>query len=171
MRDVVSVVVGSFLLALTAQILIPLPFSPVPVTLQTFGVLMIGAVLGPKKGAFSVLLYIAEGAFGLPVFAGAGAGLARLLGPTGGYLVSFVGAAYLMGWLCERGWQKGFIRAFAASIFATAVIFVGGLLWLSMYVGPQKIWMLGLLPFLPGAVVKCLATASFLSGSQFLKKG
>ncbi len=89
---------------------IQLPFSPVPITGQTMAVLLVGALLGSRRGALAVLAYIAEGLAGLPVFAGGAAGLARLFGPTGGYLVGFVAAAFLVGWLAERGWIDALAR-------------------------------------------------------------
>jgi biotin transport system substrate-specific component len=104
--DAVLVVTGSVFIALLAQVAIPLPFSPVPITGQTFAVLLVGVLLGSRRGGLGVLLYLLEGAAGLPFFAGGTAGLARLAGPTGGYLVGFVVAAIVVGLLAERGWDR-----------------------------------------------------------------
>ena len=103
-RDVVLVLSGSLLIAITAQL--TLPMWPVPLTGQTFGVLLVGALLGRRLGPISVMTYIGEGAMGLPFFQGGGAGVAHLFGPTGGYLAGFVVAAFIVGWLCELGWDR-----------------------------------------------------------------
>lgn len=153
---------GSILLALLAQVAIPLPFSPVPITGQTFGVLLIGATLGSKRGALCILTYLAEGMAGLPVFTGAGAGMAALAGPTGGYLVGFVLAAYLTGWLAERGWDRNFKTNLLAMLLGNLVIYVGGLSWLGLLVGFDNVLTLGLFPFIPGDVVKILLAAGLL---------
>ena len=94
---------GSLLLALLARLSIPVPFSPIPITGQTFGILFLGALLGSRIGALSVIMYIMEGTIGLPVFAGGSIGFLYLLGPTGGYLIGFIPAIYLIGYLSERG--------------------------------------------------------------------
>ncbi|MCS6774751.1 MAG: biotin transporter BioY, partial [Thermoflexales bacterium] len=98
-REVLVVLLGSWLVALLAQVTIPL--QPVPITGQTFGVLLVGAALGARRGAMAMLVYLAQGLLGLPFFAGGASGIGRLLGPTGGYLVGFVFAAALVGWLSE----------------------------------------------------------------------
>lgn len=113
-RLVFLVVAGSVLIALLAQLEIPL--QPVPITGQTFGVLLVGALLGSRLGAVTVLTYLAWGAIGLPVFAGGISGPARLVGPTGGYLVGFVGAAFLVGWLSERGWDRRILTTAVAML-------------------------------------------------------
>lgn len=108
--QVALVVAGSLLVALLAQVSIPLPFTPVPVTGQTLGVLLVGGALGSRLGAASLALYLGEGAIGLPVFAGGVGGLP--VGPTGGYLVGFVLMAYVVGYLAERGWDRSWGRSF-----------------------------------------------------------
>ncbi|RPJ40883.1 MAG: biotin transporter BioY, partial [Candidatus Latescibacterota bacterium] len=105
---------ASLLLALSARVAIPLPFSPVPISGQSFAVLLVGALLGSRRGSAAVLLYLAEGAVGLPVFAGGAGGAAYLVGPTGGYLAAFLPAAFVVGALCERGWDKRVPGAAAA---------------------------------------------------------
>jgi len=152
---------GSLLIAGAAQIAIPLPFSPVPITGQTFAVLLMGATLGSKRGALCLLTYLTEGAAGLPVFTGAGAGIATLAGPTGGYLIGFVVAAYLTGWLAERGWDRRLQTNFLAMLLGNLVIYVFGLAWLGVLVGYDKVLTLGLLPFIPGDLLK-LAIATGL---------
>ena len=151
------VVGGSLLLALAAHVAVP--FWPVPITLQTFAVLLIGAVGGPQLAAVTVLAYLVEGLLGLPVFA-RGAGLATLAGPTGGYLVGYVPAAVLAGLAARKGWLSGPIRTIACFVVADAVVFAFGLSWLSLSVGWSKVIAAGLTPFLLGEAIKIgLATA------------
>lgn len=159
-RDIALILVGSWLVALFAQIQIPL--WPVPITGQTFGVLLIGALLGSRRGTLSLLAYLAQGAAGLPFFAGSAAGIAVLAGPTGGYLVGFVAAAYVVGWLSERGWDRRFATAVAAMLVGNLVIYTFGLSWLVHFVGRETLLQAGLLPFLPGDLAKILLAALVL---------
>lgn len=162
LRDALLVVVSSMLVALSAQIRIDLPFTPVPITGQTFGVLLAGAVLGASRGALSLALYLAEGAMGLPVFAGGAAGVHYLVGPTGGYLVGFVLAAGAVGWLAERGWDRRLGTAILAMLVGNMIIYLVGLPWLARFVGSQAAVVKGLLPFIPGDILKLLLAASAL---------
>jgi biotin transport system substrate-specific component len=159
LHTLLLVVGGSLVVALSAQLVVRLPFTPVPVTGQTLGVLLVGAALGARRGAAALALYLMEGAAGLPFFAGGMAGAAYLLGPTGGYLVAFPLAAFVTGWAAERGWDRNWLTTAAAMILGVAVIFAGGLAGLSLFVGWERVWAAGLLPFLPGAVIK-IAVAS-----------
>ncbi|MBI4473498.1 MAG: biotin transporter BioY [Acidobacteria bacterium] len=165
-QDFAFVVVGSFLVALSAQFAIPLPWTPVPVTLQPLAVLLVGAFLGPWRGAAAMFLYLLEGAAGLPVFTPMGApGLARLLGPTGGYLMSYPFAAYLIGHFADRGWTKTFKLALPAFLLTSFVILFFGGAW--MVLGGSRTLsealMLGVLPFLPWDFLKILFAASLTS--------
>lgn len=170
-REVALVLSGTALIAVAAQIAIPLPFSPVPITGQTLAVLMTGALLGSRRGALSVLAYLTEGAIGFPVFAGSGAGLARLLGPRGGYLVGFVAAAWIVGRLCEVGWDRKLHTAALAMLVGNVVIYLFGLPWLAHFVGIEKVLVAGLLPFVPGDLFKLILAASALpSGWQILEQ-
>lgn len=163
--DAALVLGASLVIALSAQVAIQLPFSPVPVTGQTMAVLLVGALLGSRRGALAVLAYIAQGLAGLPVFAGGAAGLARLFGPTGGYLVGFVAAAFLVGWLAERGWDRRFGTTLAAMTLGNLVIYGVGALWLAVFVGGlSRAWSLGVLPFLPGDALKIVLAAVLLPG-------
>lgn len=153
-KRVLQIVAGSLLTALTAQISIPLPFTPVPITGQTFGVLLIGAALGKWRGAISMMLYLTEGAAGLPFFAGGSLGAVHLLGPTAGYLWSYPLAAYLIGWLAEHNWDKHFTTILAAMAMANALILVLGAAWLAYFVGIQNAFIKGILPFLIGDALK-----------------
>lgn len=152
--DLVWILGGTLLIALSAQMAITLPFSPVPVTGQTLAVLWIGVLLGSRRAGLCLLTYLAEGSMGFPVFAGGGAGAAHLLGPTGGYLLGFLPAAFLVGWLAERGWDKRFGTAFAAMLIGNIVIYAFGLPWLAHFVGSERVWLAGCLPFIPGDLTK-----------------
>lgn len=123
-HDLALALAGSWLVALLSQLLIPI--QPVPITGQTFGVLLVGAALGWRKGALALLLYVLQGVAGLPFFAGGASGIARLLGPTGGYLIGFVFAAALTGWLSERGWDRRFLSTLLAMALGNAVIYLLG---------------------------------------------
>jgi len=157
-----TVVAASLLLTLSAKI--EVPFYPVPLSLQTFAVLGLGFVLGSRLAGSAVLLYLVEGAAGLPVFAGTpekGVGLAYLMGPTGGYLVGFLLAAILCGLLAERGWGKSVISTLSGMVIGNIVIYAFGLFWLGSLLGWDKpILNWGLYPFLLGDALKiALATA------------
>jgi len=168
-REALLVLGASVLIALAAQVAIPLPFNLVPVTGQTFAVLLVGALLGSRRVALSLLAYLAEGVVGLPVFAGGSGGLARLLGPTGGYLLGFVASAWVVGWLCEQGWGRRVKTALLAMLAGNIVIYLCGLLWLAHFVGAERVLALGLLPFIPGDLVKlALATSALSSGQKML---
>ena len=168
-QNVLLVITGSLFVALCAQVSVPLPFSPVPVTGQTFAVLLLGAVFGARRSAAALVLYLAEGAAGLPVFAPFGPpGLARLAGPTGGYLLALPAAAFVLGWLVEafagrRAWWRWLVAVLAAE----AVIFAAGVGWLKL--ATQTTWAgalgLGLLPFLPGELFKAALVAGLLPAS------
>jgi biotin transport system substrate-specific component len=152
-------VAGSALIALTAQIQIPLPFSPVPVTGQTFGVLLVAASLGAMLGPASVGLYVLEGAIGLPVYAGGASGIARLTGPTGGYLVGFVAAAFVIGALVRRGWDRRIATAAAAMLAGEVLIYAFGLAWLARFPLPVGVLEAGLYPFIVGDLYKLALAA------------
>lgn len=168
--DFALVLGGSLFIALSAQIAIPLPFSPVPITGQTLAVLLSGALLGSRRGGLCLLAYLAEGLTGLPVFAGGTAGLSHLLGPTGGYLVGFVVAAYITGLLAERGWDRRIITTFLAMLLGNIVIYAFGLPWLARFSGVERVLSLGLYPFIPGDLLKlALATMLLPSGWKMLE--
>lgn len=164
LRNVILAVGGTALLALSAKIQVP--FYPVPMTMQTFVVLAIGMAYGWRLGGATLLLYMAEGAAGLPVFAGTpekGIGLAYMLGGTGGYLIGFVMAAALCGWLAERGWDRRLLTTATAMLIGNIVIYLPGLLWLGTLFGwdkPLLEW--GLTPFLLGDLTKLALAAIVL---------
>lgn len=167
-REVVLILGGSFVVALLAQLVIVLPVSPVPITGQTLGVLLVGALLGSRRGALSMLTYVAEGVGGMPVFAGGTSGPAVLLGPTGGYLVGFVVAAFVVGRLCEWGWDRRLPTAAAAMSLGNLVIYVAGVAWLVRFVGSEQVLTAGVLPFIPGDVLKIAAATFLLPGGWYL---
>lgn len=161
---------GSAFVALMARVSIPLPFSPVPITGQTFAVLLVGTLLGSVRGATALGLYLLWGALGLPVFAGGRGGIVHILGPTGGYLLGFVAAAYTVGLLAQRGWDRRPWTCALSMAVGNALIYILGLPWLAGYVGPDKVLRLGLLPFIPGDLLKVLAAVIILpSGWKLLR--
>ncbi len=154
LRKVILVALGTALLTLSAKVNLPLPY--VPMTLQTLAVLMIGAAYGRYLGAATVLAYLAEGAMGLPVFAGPVGGLAPLMGPTGGYLAGFVVAAFVTGWLSERGWDRSVPLLFVAMGLGHIIILAAGFGWLAfgLKLGVEKAWLVGIVPFLAASLIK-----------------
>jgi biotin transport system substrate-specific component len=166
LRDALLILGGAALVALVAQA--ELPLRPVPVTLQTLAVLLVGAALGWKRGAASMATYLLAGAAGLPVFAGGSMGLAKFAGPTGGYLLSYVFAAALVGWLVQRyALDRRPLGAAAAMLAASTVIYGFGLTWLGMVTGleGQALLTAGLTPFLLGDALKIGLAALLLPGA------
>ncbi len=163
-RDAVLVVLFSGFVALTAQIKIPV--GAVPFTLQTLGVLLTGAVLGSRRGALTLGVYAVEGAIGLPVFAGGAFGVPYMLGPTGGYLIGFIAAAWLVGALAERGWDRRLPLAALAMVLGNLVIYAFGVAWLAVVLGSlSKAIMGGVVPFLLGDLAKIALAAVVLPGA------
>lgn len=161
LTNVATVIAASLLLALSAKISVP--FYPVPLTMQTFVVIGLGLALGPQRGLAAVLLYLAEGAAGLPVFAGTpekGIGIAYMMGPTGGYLAGYIPAVLIAGWLALCGWDRNPFLTLAAALLAGAVIYVPGLLWLGSVIGfDRPVLQYGLYPFVFGDIVKAALAA------------
>lgn len=168
--DAALVLAGSVLIALSARAAFYL-FGLVPVTGQTFAVALVGALLGSRRGAAAAALYVLQGACGLPVFAGGAAGPAYLVGPTGGYLLGFILAAGAIGLLAERGWDRRFATTVAAMAIGDAALFVPGVIWLAVFVGPAAALVNGLLLFLPVEVVKVGLAAWLLpAGWKLLRR-
>lgn len=169
-RQAALVVAFGTLMWPLARVAIPLPFSQVPITGQTLGVLLAGALLGGRGGALAMLSYLAEGLSGLPVFAGglsawspsAIGGPPVIVGPTAGYLFSYPIAAYLVGALAERGWDRRFGTAVAAMLLGEVAIYAIGLAWLARFVGAAQAVPLGLFPFIPGDMLKLFIAAAVL---------
>jgi len=167
LRNAVLAVTGSLLLWLCAKIQIP--FYPVPLTMGTLAVLLIGAAYGWRLGLVTVALYLAEGAAGLPVFAGTpekGIGLAYMLGGTGGYLLGYLMAVGAVGWLAERGFDRNFFTTALAMFIGNVLIYAPGLLWLGILFGWDKpILEWGLTPFIFGDLTKLALAAAILPGA------
>jgi biotin transporter BioY len=144
--------------------------GPVPISGQTFAVLLAGALLGSRRGALSQLSYLAIGATGIPFwFALGGAlGMARLIGPTGGYLFGFVAVAFVVGWLAERGWDKHIWTAVLAMLAGSVVLYVFGLSWLTQFVPQSKVLQVGLYPFIIGDLLKIVLAAVLLPSGWLL---
>jgi len=166
LRGLVLVLVGTAVLWASAKIQVP--FYPVPMTLQTLAVLGLGMAYGWRLAFATLLLYLAEGTLGLAVFAGTpekGIGVAYMLGPTGGYLLGFLLAATLCGWLAERGWDRNVVTTALAMLLGNIVIYLPGLLWLGAVVGWDKpVLEWGLTPFLLGDATKLVLAALILPG-------
>lgn len=161
-RDIVLVLGASLLTGLSAQAEIRLPVTPVPVTLQPLAVFLAGAMLGSRRGALAMLAYLLEGALGLPFFAGGAAGLAHLAGPTGGYLLGFVPAAFVIGWFAERGWDRDVLRTLVAMAAGSVLLFACGLTQLATFVGRDRVLEAGLYPFVIGDLIKMAVAAGLL---------
>src|ERR671926_217211 len=160
-RSAGLVIVFSLFIAAWAQFTIQ---GPIPITGQTFAVLLTGALLGSRLGAAAVIAYLIEGALGLPFFAGGGGGIVRFFGPTGGYLVAFPAAAFVTGAFAEHGWDKRYPTAVAAMAIGSALIFLGGWAWYAMLTNtpPVVAFQLAVLKFLPGDVIKIALAAAVL---------
>ncbi len=152
---------ASLFLALLSQISIPLVFTPVPLSAQTFGMMLIGALMGKTRGTLAMLLYLAEGCMGLPFFAGGYAGFLRLMGPTGGYFIGFLLQVYIAGWIWERRWLKS-LSLFGGLLLSCLLQMSLGMLWLSHFVGWKFVFLEGFLPFIPGEIVKAIGVIAYL---------
>jgi len=168
----VGLVIGfSLLTALSAQIIIPVP--PVPFTAQTFAVVLTGALLGSRLGAITMIVYLIEGACGLPFFSGGSGGILHLMGPTGGYLIAFPAAAFITGAFAEHEWDRKFLTAVAAMTIGTVLILLAGWLWYSLVLrtSPALTVFPTVVRFIPGDLLKiCLAAAVLPSGWKLVKR-
>jgi len=159
------------LVAACAHVSLPLPFTPVPLTLQNFAVLLVGMALGPVAAFSAMVLYLAQGAMGLPMFTPNGPmGVARLLGPTAGYLFAYPLAAASAGWAvyAMRNVSSRFTRGIVAGVVATLIIFILGAGWMAtlLHLNASATWHMAVAPFLPGEIVKVTAAASIFSAMQ-----
>jgi biotin transport system substrate-specific component len=166
-RQVALVVGASLFVALCARVTIPLPFTPVPLTVQNFGVLLVGLLLGSRRGFAALTLYLAEGAMGMPVFSPVGpAGIAHLLGPTGGFLLAYPLVAWLAGYVMEHG-SKTFVRAAMGGLLGEVVLFAGGLTWLAVLThSVAQAFRWGLYWFLFAEVIKVMMAAGIAARWQ-----
>ncbi len=164
--DVVLVAMGVTLIALSAQVVFHLPWTPVPITGQTFGVLLVGGAYGANRGFATLAAYLLVGGLGVGVFAAHSSGwdVLRLSSATGGYLVGMLVAATLVGWLADRGWDRNAARSFPAMVLGNVVIYAFGATWLAhaLDLSASQAWHLGVQPFLWGDAVKILLAAGLL---------
>ena len=159
--QVLAVLFGTLVLAASSQVSVPM--VPVPMTMQTLAVTLVGALYGWRLGGLTILVWLAQGALGLPVFAGGSGGFVRFFGPTAGYLLAFPIAGALTGWLVERGWNGSkLLLAFAAMLIGNALCLVLGAAWLAAMVGLPKAIAVGVAPFLLGAALKSVLGAGVL---------
>jgi biotin transport system substrate-specific component len=170
--NVLAVVVGSLILWAAAKVQVP--FYPVPMTLTTLAIMLIGACYGWRLGLATVALYLLEGALGLPVFSGTperGIGIAYMMGPTGGYLVGYLAAVAIVGWFAEHGADKSPLRMFVAMLAAGIVLLALGYAWLATLIGPEAAWVGGVLPFLLGDLLKvAIAALAVPAGNRLLRR-
>lgn len=166
LKAALTVLLGVIALSALAQISIPLPFTPVPITGQTFGVTLIALFYGRKLGVATVASYLAVGAAGLPVFANWASGLT--VGPTMGYLFGMLVSSFIVGTLADRGFTRSFLRAYVASLFGSLFIFGFGLAVLSFFVPKEMLLVSGLIPFIPGDLIKSALAALIASRSDHM---
>ncbi len=171
LKQTALVMAGTLLIALAAQVSVPM--FPVPMTLQTLAILTVGFALGARLGAITLLVYLAEGAMGLPVFANGHAGLPYMMGPTGGFLVGFVGMAWIAGWAADNGLARRALPAIAVALFASAFIYLPGLAWPAAILGTEwsSLWSGWMAPFLVGDAVKAVIAALAVSGGLATLRG
>ncbi|MER8830445.1 biotin transporter BioY [Mesorhizobium sp. M0938] len=164
-------IVGTLLLTLSAKTRVLL--GPVDISMQTLAVFLIAAAFGMRLGVATLLLYMAEGAMGLPVFQGTpekGIGIAYMLGSTGGYLAGFVVMAAIVGWAADRGWDRHPVKLFNAILVAEIVMMAMGFAWLALLIGPEKSWQFGVVPFIVGDLIKVGLAASLVPAVWSLLK-
>ncbi|TIL73225.1 MAG: biotin transporter BioY [Mesorhizobium sp.] len=164
-------IVGTLLLTLSAKTRVLL--GPVDISMQTLAVFLISAAFGMRLGVATLLLYMAEGAMGLPVFQGTpekGIGIAYMLGSTGGYLAGFVVMAAIVGWAADRGWDRHPVKLFNAMLVAEIVMMTMGFAWLALLIGPEKSWQFGVVPFIVGDLIKVGLAASLVPAVWSLLK-
>jgi biotin transport system substrate-specific component len=172
-HNAMRIAAANVLLLLCAQIALPLPWTPVPITGQTLGVMLVALLLGSRRGSLAVILYLLEGAAGLPVFQPFGApGAARFFSPTAGYLLACPLAAFLIGWLLERSVRRSIFRLTTALLAGEVIILAAGCAWLAAQFGwgPGAAFRAGALPFLPGEAVKIALVLAAVRGTDLLPR-
>ena len=161
LKNILLILSGTIFLALMSQLTIPLPFTPVPITGQTFAVMLIGLVYGKKLGSSTVITYIAAGSAGLPIFAGFSGGL-PFFTPSGGYIIGFFFAALICGYFADKGWTKYPVKLIAVLIIAHTVLYFFGLLQLNIFLPNKNVFAIGLYPFIAGDVIKMMILSALL---------
>lgn len=168
MVNTLTIIGASILIALAAQVAIPIPGSPVPLTLQPIAVLLVGVTLGAWRGSAAAALYLLEGISGLPVFAQGHGGPVWLIAPTAGYLWSYPFAAWLSGFVSQRGWGSTIVRSVSGMLLALAVIYLGGWSWLAVLTSTRVAFATGVAPFVLADIIKVALAASLLPYAQRL---
>lgn len=159
-KNILLVLGGVAFLSIMSQVLIPLPYTPVPISLGTFGVTLMALLYGRKLGTATILSYVAAGSLGAPIFAGGKAG--SLFSPTGGYILGYIVATIILGYLADRGVTKSYVKTILSLILSSAIILTLGSLVLSLFVPGKNAFMIGVLPFLPGDALKSTTTTLLL---------
>ncbi|WP_369711169.1 biotin transporter BioY [Leptotrichia sp. HSP-334] len=152
LKNILLVLGGVAFLSLMSQVIIPLPFTPVPISLGTFGVTLMALLYGRKLGTATILSYVAAGSLGAPIFAGFKSG--SLFSPTGGYILGYIVAAIILGYLSDKGVTKSYVKTFFSLLLSSAIILTLGSIVLSIFVPGKNVFMVGVLPFLPGDAIK-----------------
>ena len=169
LKSIFLVLSGVIFLSIMSQLIMPLYFTPVPISLGSFGVILITLLYGRKLGTATVLSYVATGSLGAPVFAGFKAG--SLFSPTGGYILGYIAAALILGFLSDKGIAKSYVKTFLSLLLVSVIILILGALVLMLFVPSKNIFMIGVLPFLPGDMLKVVAaTLLFPRLWKFIKK-
>ena len=169
LKNIFLVLSGVIFLSIMSQLIIPLYFTPVPISLGSFGVMLIALLYGRKLGTATVLSYVAAGSLGAPIFAGFKAG--SLFSPTGGYILGYIAAALILGFLFDKGIAKSYVKTFLSLLLVSVIIFVLGALVLMLFVPIKNVFMAGVLPFIPGDMLKAVAaTLLFPRLWKFIKK-
>ena len=169
LKSIFLVLSGVIFLSIMSQLIIPLYFTPVPISLGSFGVILIALVYGRKLGIATVLSYVAAGSLGTPIFAGFKAG--SLFSPTGGYILGYIAAALILGFLFDKGIAKSYVKTFLSLLLVSVIIFILGALVLMLFVPIKNVFMAGVLPFIPGDMLKAVAaTLLFPRLWKFIKK-
>ena len=169
LKNIFLVLSGVIFLSVMSQLIIPLYFTPVPISLGSFGIIMVALLYGRKLGTATVLSYVVAGSLGAPIFAGFKAG--SLFSPTGGYIVGYVAAAVILGFLSDKGIAKSYVKTFLSLLLVSVIIFILGALVLMLFVPIKNVFMAGVLPFIPGDMLKAVvATLLFPRLWKFIKK-
>ena len=169
LKSIFLVLSGVIFLSIMSQLIIPLYFTPVPISLGSFGVMLIALLYGRKLGTATVLSYVAAGSLGAPIFAGFKAG--SLFSPTGGYIIGYIVAAVILGYLSDKGIAKSYVKTFLSLLLVSVIIFILGALVLMLFVPIKNVFMAGVLPFIPGDMLKVVAaTLLFPRLWKFIKK-
>ena len=169
LKSIFLVLSGVIFLSIMSQLIIPLYFTPVPISLGSFGIMLVALLYGRKLGTATVISYVAAGSLGAPIFAGFKAG--SLFSPTGGYIIGYIVAAVILGYLSDRGIAKSYVKTFLSLLLVSVIIFILGALVLMLFVPIKNVFMAGVFPFIPGDMIKVIvATLLFPRLWKFIKK-